>query len=245
MANEITPICAGVRGDFRGDFGGQTVWEYVNPVVHNGILAQGEMSGLDHRGTIGELCSRSTATRSTIPGWQAGPGPIGPIEQPASMRGKTGFAEQPAEVARRKARPGERRGGGGDRRPPRDDNRPGRQGRDDERLDLWLLLSCSAAGYEERLQGPTELLYWDKEKAFNGYTLFGVGGTSYLIDMEGRVVHTWRRDQSAASGKREPLDATRRPERVSRVQEWTGTGRGLECGAARGLFPPSRLGADF
>ena len=44
----------------------------------------------------------------------------------------------------------------------------------------------------ERLQGPTELLYWNKEKAFNGYTLFGVGGTSYLLDMEGRVVHTWR-----------------------------------------------------
>lgn len=43
----------------------------------------------------------------------------------------------------------------------------------------------------ERLQGPTELLYLNKEKAFNGYTLWGVGGRSFLIDMEGKVVHTW------------------------------------------------------
>lgn len=44
----------------------------------------------------------------------------------------------------------------------------------------------------ERLQGPTELLYWDKTNAFNGYTLFGTHGTSYLIDMAGQVVHSWR-----------------------------------------------------
>jgi len=34
---------------------------------------------------------------------------------------------------------------------------------------------------------PTELRYWDKKKAYNGYTLFG----AYLIDMEGNVAHTW------------------------------------------------------
>jgi hypothetical protein len=55
-------------------------------------------------------------------------------------------------------------------------------------LILCLLLVSPAAAYE-RLQGPTELLTWNKEKAFSGYTLFGVGGRSYLIDMEGRVVH--------------------------------------------------------
>jgi len=43
---------------------------------------------------------------------------------------------------------------------------------------------------------PTELRYWDKAKAYNGYTLFGAarslaGGTTYLIDMEGNVVNTW------------------------------------------------------
>ena len=41
------------------------------------------------------------------------------------------------------------------------------------------------------MQGPTELLYWDKTNAFPGYTWFGVRGTTYLLDMEGRVVHTW------------------------------------------------------
>jgi len=43
----------------------------------------------------------------------------------------------------------------------------------------------------ERLQGPTELLFYDKEKAFSGYTFFGVGNRTFLLDMEGRVVHTW------------------------------------------------------
>jgi hypothetical protein len=37
----------------------------------------------------------------------------------------------------------------------------------------------------------TETRYWDDSKAYNGYTLFGTRGTTYLIDMEGRVVHTW------------------------------------------------------
>ncbi|MCX7003202.1 MAG: aryl-sulfate sulfotransferase [bacterium] len=46
------------------------------------------------------------------------------------------------------------------------------------------------AAYEV-LQGPTELLYWNTNKTCNGYTLFGIRGTTYLLDMEGRVVHTW------------------------------------------------------
>lgn len=57
-------------------------------------------------------------------------------------------------------------------------------------LIAWFVIAGPALSYE-RLQGPTELLYWDKEKAFNGYTLFGVGSRTYLLDMEGRVVHTW------------------------------------------------------
>ena len=44
----------------------------------------------------------------------------------------------------------------------------------------------------ESLQGPTELLHWDKQKAYDGYTLFATRGASYLIDMEGQVVHTWK-----------------------------------------------------
>ncbi|MCE9615253.1 MAG: DUF1566 domain-containing protein [Lentisphaerae bacterium] len=43
----------------------------------------------------------------------------------------------------------------------------------------------------ETLQGPTETRYWDESRAWNGYTLFGARGTSYLIDMEGLVVNTW------------------------------------------------------
>ncbi|MEI6575220.1 MAG: aryl-sulfate sulfotransferase [Bacteroidota bacterium] len=38
---------------------------------------------------------------------------------------------------------------------------------------------------------PTETRYWDASKAYNGYALFGTRGTSYLIDMEGHVIHTW------------------------------------------------------
>ncbi len=54
-----------------------------------------------------------------------------------------------------------------------------------------LTLAIGPVAAYERLQGPTELLYCDQEKAFNGYTLFGVGSRTYLLDMEGRVVHTW------------------------------------------------------
>jgi hypothetical protein len=56
---------------------------------------------------------------------------------------------------------------------------------------LLVLLFVDAASAYERLQGPTELLFYDKDKAFHGYTLFGVGSRTYLLDMEGRVVHTW------------------------------------------------------
>jgi hypothetical protein len=41
----------------------------------------------------------------------------------------------------------------------------------------------------------TELHYWDKERAYNGYTLFAArfppSGISYLIDMEGNIVNQW------------------------------------------------------
>ncbi|MEI8037837.1 MAG: aryl-sulfate sulfotransferase [Verrucomicrobiota bacterium] len=57
-------------------------------------------------------------------------------------------------------------------------------------LSAFLLCTIAAFGYE-RLEGPTELLFSDKEKAFSGYTLFGVGSRTFLLDMDGRVVHTW------------------------------------------------------
>ena len=54
-----------------------------------------------------------------------------------------------------------------------------------------LILSAVSLLAYERLQGPTEVLYWNKTAAFAGYTFFGVRSNTYLINMEGRVVHTW------------------------------------------------------
>jgi hypothetical protein len=48
-----------------------------------------------------------------------------------------------------------------------------------------------AAIAQESFMVKTETRYWDAANAYNGYTLFGTRGTSYLIDMEGHVVHTW------------------------------------------------------
>jgi hypothetical protein len=58
-------------------------------------------------------------------------------------------------------------------------------------LGIVFLSAASVSQAYEATQGPTELLYWDKTKTCDGYTFFGVRGTTYLIDMEGRVVHTW------------------------------------------------------
>ncbi|MGE5198979.1 MAG: aryl-sulfate sulfotransferase, partial [Rhodospirillaceae bacterium] len=57
-------------------------------------------------------------------------------------------------------------------------------------LLIVVLFAASTLAYE-RLQGPTELLFHDPARAFDGYTLFGVGGRTWLLDMQGRVVHTW------------------------------------------------------
>ena len=58
-------------------------------------------------------------------------------------------------------------------------------------IGVALTLAAGMASAYERLQGPTELLFYNKDKAYHGYTLFGVGSRTYLLDMEGRVVHTW------------------------------------------------------
>jgi len=52
------------------------------------------------------------------------------------------------------------------------------------------LLTVPAFPYE-RFQGPTELLFADKTKAAPGYVFFGVGGKSFLLDLDGQVVHKW------------------------------------------------------
>ena len=52
-----------------------------------------------------------------------------------------------------------------------------------------LVLVSPCFSYES-LQGPTEVLFHNKEKAYHGYTLFSSIG-AWLIDIQGRVVHTW------------------------------------------------------
>jgi len=59
------------------------------------------------------------------------------------------------------------------------------------RLALLAWMTAASLYAYEALQGPTELLYWDKTNTYSGYTWFGVRGTTYLLDMEGRVAHTW------------------------------------------------------
>ena len=55
----------------------------------------------------------------------------------------------------------------------------------------WLFFATGSLHAYDALTRPTELQYWDSTRAQDGYTFFGVGGTSYLLDMPGRVVHTW------------------------------------------------------
>ena len=59
------------------------------------------------------------------------------------------------------------------------------------RLGLLAFVTATSLHAYEALQGPTELLYWDKTNSYSGYTWFGVRGKTYLLDMEGRVMHTW------------------------------------------------------
>ncbi|MCU0780451.1 MAG: aryl-sulfate sulfotransferase, partial [Akkermansiaceae bacterium] len=58
-------------------------------------------------------------------------------------------------------------------------------------IGLTLFGTITHGKAYDALQRPTELQYWDAARADSGYNFYGVGGTSYLLDMEGRVVHTW------------------------------------------------------
>ena len=58
---------------------------------------------------------------------------------------------------------------------------------------LFIVVSSTLTLFaQECFFTPTETRYWNSSKAYNGYTLFGSGGTSYLIDMEGHVIHSWK-----------------------------------------------------
>ncbi|MBW2355283.1 MAG: aryl-sulfate sulfotransferase [Deltaproteobacteria bacterium] len=64
-----------------------------------------------------------------------------------------------------------------------------------------LLAGLVATGFAyEAITGPTGVLYYDRDKAYQGYTLLDptVGcKTTYLIDMRGNVVHTWKSEYTA------------------------------------------------
>jgi uncharacterized membrane protein YgcG len=53
---------------------------------------------------------------------------------------------------------------------------------------LLTFMAASSAYAYEAFYGPSELLYWDPDKAANGYTMIG----PYLIDMKGNVCHVFK-----------------------------------------------------
>ena len=52
---------------------------------------------------------------------------------------------------------------------------------------------ASTAGQAETIRTVTGLSYWDRDRAFEGYTVFAAQGigTTYALDMAGNVVHSW------------------------------------------------------
>lgn len=115
LPNGNTLICAGVIGNlFEITPAGETVWQYINPMVRGGILAQGENPGKDMRGHLWNAVFKVHRYEQEYSGL-AGRDltPKGVVELPASQKGKTGmdnFVEQPNNP-------------GGNGRPPRNDQR--------------------------------------------------------------------------------------------------------------------------
>ncbi len=54
-----------------------------------------------------------------------------------------------------------------------------------------LFLAALISFAQENFMIKTETRFWDSSKTYNGYTLFGRGGTSWLVDFKGHVIHTW------------------------------------------------------
>jgi len=58
---------------------------------------------------------------------------------------------------------------------------------------IIIMLLCTtwvSYAYESHF-GPAGVVYYDTDKAYEGYTLFATRGKSYLIDMEGHLINTW------------------------------------------------------
>jgi len=131
LPNGNTLICAGVLGTlFEVTPAGETVWNYVNSMVRGGILAQGEVPGLDHRGHQWNAVfkiHRYPLDYAGLPGRDLTPGKV--IELPAGQTtGLSGASEE--QLGKR---PGGGRGdargpGGRDNQRPRGQDRGGRGG---------------------------------------------------------------------------------------------------------------------
>ena len=127
LPNGNTLACAGVIGNlFEITADGETVWQYINPMVHGGILAQGELPGKDVRGHLWNAVFKIHRYAPDYPGL-AGRDltPKGFIELPASQKGKTGLdqANAPAEEKERFQQKQPRGGGNRDNSPSREDRR--------------------------------------------------------------------------------------------------------------------------
>ncbi|MFC1494303.1 aryl-sulfate sulfotransferase [Thermodesulfobacteriota bacterium] len=69
-------------------------------------------------------------------------------------------------------------------------------------LVVIIIASIGSASAYEAIVGPTGVLKYDKEKSYGGYTLFAPlvnCKTTYLIDMEGNVVHKWESEYTPGS----------------------------------------------
>ena len=127
LPNGDTLICAGVVGHlFEVTAAGEMVWQYVDPAVRGGILAQGELPGKDVRGHLFNAIFKAYRYAPDYPGL-AGRDltPKGVIELPATQKGKTGLDRADAQPDERPPDAGGRNNqprGGGNRpnRPPSD-----------------------------------------------------------------------------------------------------------------------------
>lgn len=57
-------------------------------------------------------------------------------------------------------------------------------------IAFGLLLTFNSYA-QESMFIETETRYWDSDNTDEGYTLFGVAGKTYLINFEGKIVHSW------------------------------------------------------
>ena len=122
LPNGNTLVCAGVVGHlFEISPTGEMVWQYVNPMVRGGILAQGELPGKDMRGHLWNAVFKVHRYAPDYPGLAGRDlSPKGVIELPASMKGKTGLHLMTEAQRTDRGPGGGARGGQGGNGPSRD-----------------------------------------------------------------------------------------------------------------------------